>query len=118
MLTQAMKAAERLERDHGIDLKVVNLPWLNRVDRDWLRETGHGCRALFTLDNHYVDGGQGQMLLATLAELDLVPGVTARRFGVTRIPESGGDVEVLEAHALDAASLSAAMHQVVCQTTA
>ena len=118
MLTQAMKAAERLERDHGIDLKVVNLPWLNRVDRDWLRETVRGCRALFTLDNHYVDGGQGQMLLATLAELDLVPGVTARRFGVTRIPESGGDVEVLEAHALDAASLSAAMHQVVCQTTA
>ena len=117
MLAQAMKAAEQLERDHGIDLKVVNLPWLNRVDRNWLSETIRGCRAVFTLDNHYVGGGQGQMLLATLAELDPVPAVTARRFGVTRIPESGGNVEVLEAHELDAASLCAAMQQVVCQAT-
>ena len=117
MLAQAMKAAEQLERDHGIDLKVVNLPWLNRVDRNWLSETIRGCRAVFTLDNHYVGGGQGQMLLAALAELDPVPAVTARRFGVTRIPESGGNVEVLEAHELDAASLCAAMQQVVCQAT-
>ncbi len=117
MLAQAMKAAAQLERDHGIGLKVVNLPWLNRVDRDWLRETIRGCRAVFTLDNHYVGGGQGQMLLATLAELDVSPAVRARRFGVARIPESGGNVEVLQAHGLDAASLCVAMQQVVCQTT-
>ena len=118
MLAQAMKAADELDRDHGLGLKVVNLPWLNRVDRDWLRETVGGCRAVFTLDNHYVDGGQGQMVLATLAELDLGPSVTAKRFGVTRVPESGGNVEVLKAHELDGASLGAAMHGVLCQPTA
>ena len=118
MLAQAMKAADQLEREHGIVLKVVNLPWLNRVDRDWLRETIRGCRAVFTLDNHYLGGGQGQMLLATLAELDVAPAVVARRFGVARIPESGGNVEVLQAHGLDAASLCAAMQRAVCQTTA
>ena len=112
MLAQAMKAADQLDRDHGLGLKVVNLPWLNRVDRDWLRETVGGCRAVFTLDNHYVDGGQGQMVLATLSELDLGPSVTAKRFGVTRVPESGGNVEVLKAHELDGASLGAAMHGV------
>ena len=73
MLAQAMKAAEQLESNHGVDLKVVNLPWLNRVDRDWLRETVGRCRTVFTLDNHYIAGGQGQMLLATLAELNLRP---------------------------------------------
>ena len=118
MLAQAMKAAEQLDRDHGVALKVVNLPWLNRVDPDWLRETIGRCGAVFTLDNHYVGGGQGQMLLATLAELDLAQSVSARRFGVTRIPDSGGNVEVLEAHALDGASLCAQIQQVVCRTTA
>ena len=117
MLAQAMKAAEQLESNHGVDLKVVNLPWLNRVDRDWLRETVGRCRTVFTLDNHYIAGGQGQMLLATLAELNLRPAVVARRFGVAQIPKSGGNVEVLEAHALDGLSLCEAMRQVVCQTT-
>jgi len=117
MLAQAMKAAEQLESNHGVDLKVVNLPWLNRVDRDWLREAVGRCRTVFTLDNHYIAGGQGQMLLATLAELNLRPAVVARRFGVAQIPKSGGNVEVLEAHALDGLSLCEAMRQVVCQTT-
>ena len=118
MLAQAMQAAEQLDRDHGIDLKVVNLPWLNRVDPTWLRETVDGCRAVFTLDNHYLAGGQGQMILATLAELDLAATVTARRFGVGRVPESGGNVEVLKAHSLDGATLCRAMNQVLCQTPA
>ena len=118
MLAQAVIAAERLERKLGIHLRVVNLPWLNRVDRDWLREIVRGCRAMFTLDNHYLTGGQGQMLLATLAELDLSPRLSARRFGVARVPESGGNVEVLRAHALDADSLAAAMQEHLCQSTA
>ena len=117
MLAQAVIAAERLEREAGIQLRVVNLPWLNRVDTDWLREVTRGCRAMFTLDNHYLTGGQGQMLLAALAELDLSPQVSARRFGVARIPESGGNVEVLRAHGLDANSLAAAMREHLCQLT-
>ena len=118
MLTQAINAAAQLERDHGIGLRVVNLPWLNRVDREWFAETVRGRRAVFTLDNHYLTGGQGQMLLATLAELDLTPAVTTRRFGVTRVPESGDNVEVLKAHELDGASLCTAIEQHLCQTTA
>lgn len=102
MLTQAMIAADRLEREHGVGLRVVNLPWLNTVDPDWLREAVGDRRAVFTLDNHYILGGQGQMLLAVLAELRLAQRWHGKRFGVTRVPDSGQNVEVLRAHELDA----------------
>ena len=118
MLAQAMQASEQLERDHSLSLKVVNLPWLNRVDNDWLRKTIAGYRAVFTLDNHYVAGGQGAMLAARLAELDIEGPATFRRFGLTQVPESGGNVEVLAAHGLDGASLATAIQQALRTTTA
>ena len=61
--------------------------------------------AIFTLDNHFVDGGQGDMLLRTLAELCLPPKRIVRRLGVEGIPRCGTNDEVLRAHGLDAESL-------------
>lgn len=116
-LAQAIRAADELESRHGVSLRVVNLPWLNRLDRQWLKETVGGRRAVFTLDNHYLSGGQGQMLLTAITELDLGRSLQVRRFGVTRIPESGGNAEVLAAHELDAASLSEAMLAELCRAT-
>jgi transketolase len=106
LLTQAYRAAELLARRDGIEVTVVNLPWLNRVDRDWLAGVAGRHPWVLTLDNHYLHGGQGQMLLAELAELDLRPLPRARRLGVTRIPMCGGNTEVLKAHGLDAEGLA------------
>jgi transketolase len=104
LLPEAYKAAELLQEDR-IRLKVVSFPWLNRVDRAWLLEVVSGYRRIFTLDNHYVTGGQGQMLAAALAELSPagLDGVTL--FGVEEIPRCGRNEEVLKAHRLDAESL-------------
>ncbi len=102
MLTQAWHAAQELA-SKGLRVRVVNLPWLNRVDPAWLAGTLAGVPWLFTLDNHYVAGGQGEMLLAAAAELGLAK--RALRLGVDRIPESGGNDEILGAHELDAGSL-------------
>jgi len=113
MLTQAWQARRLLAERHGVGLRVVNLPWLNRVDDDWLRETVAGCPAVFTLDNHYVVGGQGQMLAARLAAL---PGNAQRSvtsFGLTEVPLCGENNEVLAAHRLDAESLAAQMFAVL-----
>jgi transketolase len=105
LLSNACDAADRLAH-RGLSVRVVDLPWLNRVDPEWLRRTVAGCRWMFTLDNHYVDGGQGQMLLTALAELGL-GGIRARRIGVTELPVCGGNTEVLRAHRLDADALAA-----------
>jgi transketolase len=101
LLTQAHQALDTL----GMSIKLVNLPWLNRVDRAWLAETLGEARWLFTLDNHYRAGGQGEMLCAAVAELGRA--LRVRRFAVESIPLSGQNDEILKAHGLDADALGA-----------
>jgi transketolase len=107
MLAQAYEAAGLLRERHRFGLRVVNLPWLNLVDAAWLAAETHGIRDIFTLDDHYVQGGQGEMLGAHLAELGPAPGTRLRRIGVRSIPACGQNDEVLRAHRLDAESLAA-----------
>jgi transketolase len=105
MLGEAYRAS-RLLSEVGVGLKVINLPWLNRLDPMWLREVVEGKDWLFTLDDHYVDGGQGQMVLSRLAQLRLPSPPRARQFGLTEVPGCGTPEEVLRRHRLDAASLA------------
>jgi transketolase len=106
LLSQAFEAATILREERGIGLTVVNLPWLNRTDDRWLLETVGDCRHVFTLDDHYVAFGQGQMLAARLASLGLAPGTQIRQLGLTELPACGANGEALSAHELDAASLA------------
>jgi transketolase len=105
LLAEAFKAAALLEQD-GVSARVVNFPWLNRVDPAWLHDCVAGFPALITLDNHYVAGGQGQFLLAELAQMERLQGQRRASFGITEIPRCGLNDEVLRAHELDAASLA------------
>jgi transketolase len=108
MLSQAFWAAERLAERHGIELEVVNLPWLNRVDGAWLRKLLGARRWLFTLDDHYLAGGQGQLIAASLLEQG-GGHVELRRFGLSELPACGSHAEVLRHHGLDADSLCRAI---------
>ncbi len=115
ILSNAWHAAEEIEKTTGSRLRIVNLPWLNRVDPPWLRDTIGACRAIITLDNHYLHGGQGEMLGAAIAELGLDPAARVSRIGVTELPECGTNDEVLAYHGLDVPGLvrqfSAAIRQ-------
>jgi transketolase len=104
LLTQAHEAARRLG-ERGVRLRVVAFPWLNRVDGPWLKEAVGGCRAVFTLDNHYLAGGMGERIFAALLEQG-VGSLRAKRFGLDRPPFCGAYDEVLQAHRLDAAGLA------------
>jgi transketolase len=77
---------------------LVLLPWLRDVDGAWLAEVA-GDRRIVVLDNHWVRGGQGDAVRAAL------PGHAVEVVGIDRVPESGGNEEVLQAHGLDTASL-------------
>ena len=105
LLPQAYAAAAALKTEHGINAGVVNLPWLNRVDDTWLRRTLGERRHVFTLDNHYVHGGQGQLIAARIAGLGLDPSPQVYNLGVTDIPVCGTNPEALAAHELDSAGL-------------
>ena len=105
MLAESFRAAGIL-RESGIHVRVVNLPWLNRIDLDWLNETVRGVPWIFTVDNHYVEGGQGELIAARLAGLGMARPPRVVHFGVDRIPECGQNAEVLHAHGLSAADLA------------
>ncbi len=104
LLANAWEAAEELAAQ-GISVRVVDLPWLNRVDAEWLRGAIGGTRQIITLDNHYVHGGQGEMIAAAVAELGLSPAAQVTRIGVTELPQCGTNDEVLAYHGLDVAGL-------------
>ena len=104
LLANAFDAAAVLEQ-RGLGVRLVNLPWLNRIDRGWLRDVIGNRRAVVTLDNHYVQGGQGQMLAAAIAELGLEPAPRVTSIGVTELPECGTNDEVLAYHGLDVTGL-------------
>lgn len=105
MLSQAVLAARALAQ-RGVTVAVYNLPWLNRIDRDWLARVTAGIDWVFTLDNHYTTGGQGDLILSALATLPRTGSGRAHKLGLVEIPACGTNDEVLAAHRLDAASLT------------
>jgi transketolase len=115
LMANAFEAAEEIEKSSGASIRLVNLPWLNRIDPRWLREVVGGRRSIVTLDNHYLKGGQGEMVAAAIAELGLEPAARVLRVGVTALPECGTNDEVLSHHKLDVASLVSSLRRAVPQ---
>ena len=105
LLANAFEAVAELERIAGISIRLVNLPWLNRIDSAWLAQAIGDRRAVVTLDNHYLRGGQGELVAAAVASLGLEPAVRVTSIGVTELPECGTNDEVLAYHGLDIAGL-------------
>ncbi len=104
LLSEAWRAAELLAED-GLRVGVVSLPWLNQVSSWWLLRTVGHVQQLFSLDNHYVQGGQGDRIAAVLSEASGAKLPRLHRFAVEGLPVCGGNTDVLRRHGLDALSL-------------
>jgi transketolase len=106
MLHEALLASELLQ-SLGVGLRIVNLPWLNRFDAWWLRETLAPFSQLYVLEDHAPVGGLGDRLLRTLADAGLLGERRIAVLGVEGYPACGTPPEALRAHGLDGASLAA-----------
>jgi transketolase len=113
MVTAGWQAAELLSTD-GVEAGVVSLPWLRDVDGAWLADVA-GDAAIVCLDNHYVSGGQGDAVLAALAADAPEAASRVRKIGVTEVPKSGENNEVLRAHGLDAESIAGRVRSALLQ---
>ncbi|MFT3765683.1 MAG: transketolase C-terminal domain-containing protein [Minicystis sp.] len=109
LLSEAYRAAEALRGEIGV--KVVNLPWLNRVDPAWLVSTVGASRHVVTLDNHYRLGGQGDLVASALAVAG--SGARVHKVGLDEVPACGTNAEVLRHHGLDVESLVARIRAAV-----
>jgi transketolase len=104
MLNQAWKAAALLARD-GLDIAVIDMPWLNRFDPEWLRGLG-AWPLVVVLDNHMSDGGLGDNLAGALATQRPNWGGQLLKVGVEGVAACGSNDEVLRHHGLDAESIA------------
>jgi transketolase len=95
MLHEALTAAGLL----GDRLKVVNMPWLNRLDTAWLGELVEPFEEIFVLEDHAPVGA-----LADSLRRHVDRPVTA--FGVEGWPACGTPAEALRFHGLDGSSLA------------
>lgn len=105
MLHEALNAAEILGK-RGFGLKVLNMPWLNRIDCSWLEEAVGSCRRIFVLDDHSPVGGLGDAVLNALAGAGLLGARRFRKLGVEGYLACGTPQEVLRHHGLDGESLA------------
>jgi transketolase len=101
MLHEALVAAERLAESGELSLRVVAMPWLNRLDEDWLAAELAGLDHVFVLEDHAPVGGLGDALRVALE------GRAVTVFGVEGWPACGTPPEALRFHGLDGASLAA-----------
>ncbi|HWP02621.1 MAG TPA: transketolase C-terminal domain-containing protein [Gemmatimonadaceae bacterium] len=105
MLHEVLTAAESLDAQ-GLSVAVVNMPWLNVVDRSWLRALVSSYEIIVTIEDHSSVGGLGDAMLRTLAEEDLLRRRRHWTFGCDDIPVCGAPGEVLNRHRLDASSIA------------
>jgi len=105
MLHEALTAAELLQAQ-GFGLQVVNMPWLNHIDGDWLRQTVAPYRHIYVLEDHFPVGGLGDAMLNVLSELGEIEGRRLRKLAVEGWPACGTPMEALGYHRLDGASLA------------
>lgn len=104
MLHEALSASHLLEGE--VSLKVVNMPWLNRIDPAWIEEVVGASLSVFVMDNHAFFGGLGDSLLNTFNQSDTLRGKLFRKFAVEGSPACGAPAEVLRFHGLDAEGLA------------
>lgn len=105
MLHEALLASESLA-EMGFGLRVVNLPWLNRIDQAWLAAELADVSAVYVLDDHSPVGGLGDALLNTINQLGTASTHRLTKFAVEGFPACGTPAEALRYHQLDGESLA------------
>ncbi len=111
-LHEALLASEMLAAE-GIGLKVISMPWLNRVDKQWLQSIIGDIKHVFFLEDHSPTGGLGDFLLYRIIQLDMAGGRTFEKMGVEGHPACGTPPEVLKFHKLDGASIAERVRSVL-----
>ena len=106
MLSAAVQAAQTLKTEHEIGAKVINLPWLNYVDAEWLAQEIGDIKISFAIDNHYRIGGQGDRIADAMLTKGS-KGTKLHRVALNEIPACGTNPEILQSHGFDVVALVA-----------
>ena len=105
MLHEALTASHILEKVR-FGLKVINMPWLNKIDLDWIENVTKNYKNIFVLEDHSIIGGLGDRILEAIADIHHIYGKKFHKLGIDDYPECGTPLEVLKFHEIDGLSLA------------
>ncbi len=105
MLHEALVAAECLA-EQGTHITVVNMPSLNKLDRDWFVDIIRNTKDIFILEDHSPVGGLGDFIISELCDMKQCAKYSVSKFGVDEFPKWGTPSEVLAYHKLDGQSVA------------
>jgi len=105
MLTNAVAAAKELDESLGIKVGVINMPWLNTVDSEWLQRVLKSTAMVFCIDNHYRVGALSDRLAATIMSIESLS-VKLISIGLDEVPACGTNDEIMSFHRLDRQSIA------------
>jgi transketolase len=89
---ECLKAADALGAD-GVSARVIDLYSVKPIDAATLAEAMRDTRLVMTVEDHWIDGGIGDAVLAALAEEGALEGRVVK-VGVTGMPSSGTPEEL------------------------
>jgi len=101
MLGEALIAAKILAEKFTLNLKIVNMPWLNRVDLEWLEDVISDTKHVFVVDDHSIRGGLGDTMLNAFNNSNKLLGTKLHKIGIRGYPVCGEASEVLRFHQMD-----------------
>ncbi len=103
---EAVEAAETLAGE-GIEARVIDAYSIKPIDAETIRSAAEECGRIFTVEDHWAEGGLGDAVLEALAETDQSPPV--HKLAVRKMPGSGSPEELLHEAGIDADCIAAAV---------
>ena len=102
ILSEAIKSKDLLLKD-DINPKLISMPWLNRFDNNWIMNELNNFH-LIIIEDHYIEGGFAEKLSLAISKLDL--NIKLDVIGITEVPKSGTNQEILDYHGLSSKKIS------------
>jgi len=109
-LHECLKAADELA-EKGISARVIDLYSVKPVDAEAILTAAADTEALITIEDHWIEGGIGEVVAGVLAENAVATSLT--RLAVTERPGSGPPEALLAAAGIDAAHIVTAAEKVL-----
>ena len=103
-LHEALEAATLLEAD-GISARVVDCYSIKPIDAETLRDAASQTGLLVTVEDHWIEGGLGDAVLAALADGGELSGRVVK-IAVTQMPGSGTPEELRDWAGISAAAIA------------
>src|SRR6188474_234252 len=109
-LRECLTAAEELS-GKGVAARVIDLYSVKPVDSETIVKAAHETGAIVTVEDHWAEGGIGEVVATVLADGGLSPRL--ERLAVSERPGSGSPAALLAAAGIDAEHVVAAVERIL-----